>query len=355
MGGAIQRAPLNIATVVTTLAGAAPGSDGIGLAARFDDPLGIVSDGANLYVADTYSNTIRKIVIATNAVTTLAGAAYVSGSNDGAGGLARFARPSGITIAGNNLYVVDDYDHTIRKIVIATGEVTTIAGTANALESINNIGAAARFGDPTGISTDGSNLYVADVINNNIRNIVIATGEVTTLAGTVNVRGSADGTGAAAQFMLPQAVTNLGLQGQLPPPAHGDGTGTAAQFTEPFGTTTDGTNLYVVDDDIIRKVVIATGAVTTLAGVAESEGTTDGIGDAARFDNPQGVTNDGIHLYVTDGNTHLIRKIVIATGEVTTLAGAPGENSGVDGIGVAARFDFPQGYYHRWHKSLCGG
>ena len=65
--------------------------------------------------------------------------------------------------------------------------------------------------------------------------------------------------------------------------------------------TTDGTNLYVADSDNhkIRKIVIATGAVTTLAG-SSSYGSTDGTGTSAKFKNLRGITTDGTNLYVTD-------------------------------------------------------
>ncbi|MBI5236082.1 MAG: hypothetical protein HY886_07530, partial [Deltaproteobacteria bacterium] len=77
---------------------------------------GITTDGTNLYVADTYNHTIRKIVISTGVVTTLAGTALSTGSTDGTGSVARFYNPFGITTDGTNLYVADTSNHTIRKI-----------------------------------------------------------------------------------------------------------------------------------------------------------------------------------------------------------------------------------------------
>ena len=100
-----------------------------------------------------------------------------------------------------------------------------------------------------------------------------------------------------------------------------DGTGTAARFYSPIGITTDGENLYVADtgNNRIRKIVIDNGTVTTLAG--SSQGYTDNaIGTSASFNGPRGITTDGENLYVVDYGNHLIRKIVISTGAVTTLA-----------------------------------
>ena len=102
--------------------------------------------------------------------------------------------------------------------------VTTVAGTGSS-GSVNGTGTSASFGNPKGITTDGTNLYVADYSNHLIRKIVTSTGVVTTVAGTGS-SGSANGTGTSASFYYPQ------------------------------GVTTDGTNLYVADynNHLIRKI-----------------------------------------------------------------------------------------------------
>jgi len=88
-----------------------------------------------------------------------------------------------------------------------------------------------------------------------------------------------------------------------------DATGTSASFSYPTGITTDGTNLYVSDqsNQWIRKIVISTGVVTTLAG--SSQGSTDATGTSASFKYPIGITTDGTNLYVADQSNHRIRKI----------------------------------------------
>ena len=313
MGGAIQGTPLNIATVVTTLAstaGVTGSANGTGVGASFHYPRGITTDGSTLYIADYFNHTIRKIVIATGEVTTLAGTAGLQSSTDGTGVAARFNYPKGITTDGTNLYIADSSNKTIRKIAIESGSVTTLAGTAGVGGNIDGPGATARFWTPTGITSDGTNLYVTDKFWNSIRKIVIATGVVTTLAGS-------------------------GEQG-----GYVDGIGVAARFYHPSGVTTDGINLYVTDTDAhtIRKIVIATGVVTTYAGMAGIGGNIDGIGASARFNWPEGITTDGTNLYVADTNNRTIRKIVIATGSVTTLVGTAGIEGSTDGVGAAALF-----------------
>ncbi|MCM2357033.1 MAG: hypothetical protein NDI77_02710 [Geobacteraceae bacterium] len=296
MGGAIQGKTLSLAGAVTTLAGAAGNNgsaDGAGALASFNELGGFTTDGQNLFIADSLDNTIRKVAISTGEVTTLAGVAGAIGSADGIGAAARFSHPSGITTDGTNLFVTDSYNRTVRKIEIATGAVTTLAGTAGNSGSADGAGAAASFSLLHGITTDGTNLYVTDGGNATIRKIVISTGAVTTFAGTAGITGSADGTGSAASFY------------------------------GPVGITTDGTNLYVTEpsNKTIRKIVISTGAVTTLAGTAGTSGSVDGIGSAARFDFPGSITTDGTNLYLADypGTDKKIRKIVISTGAVTSL------------------------------------
>lgn len=358
MGGAIQKNSLNLAALVTTFAGKLSGFDGVDYTARFDAPGGVVRVGANLYVADTGNDTIRKIAIATGEVTTFAGKAKFFGAADGDRLAARFNMPSGITTDGANLYIVDNANHTIRKIVIETGVVTTLAGTVNAIGSADGTGANASFSYPKDITTDGTNLYVTDSYNDTIRKIVIATGEVTTIAGKAGVSGFADGVGTSATFHNPRGITTDAVNLYVADTTEGsirkiviatgvvttlslkEPGGGAALFHWPQGMSTDGINLYLADSDShsIRKIVLATGAVTTLAGTSAMSGHADGIGSAAQFSRPEGVTTDGDNLYVTDTGNYTVRKIVIATGQVKTLAGTA---RGADGVGAAASFYDP--------------
>jgi hypothetical protein len=167
---------------------------------------------------------------------------------------------------------------------MATGVVTTLAGTAGSTGAADGTGAAARFNRPTGIEFDGSsNLYLGEVGNHTIRKIVIATGVVTTFAGTVGVSGTADGTGTAASFNRPEDIA--------------------------FDTSG---NMYVADslNNTIRKIVIATGVVTTFVGRAATGGTANGTGTAARFSSPRGLAiNSAGYLFVTDFSNNTIRQV----------------------------------------------
>jgi sugar lactone lactonase YvrE len=284
------------------------------LAGGLNSPEGMVTDGTNLYVADSSDHAIYHVAIATGVVTPFAGTVGSSGSLDGTGTAAQFNGPRGIATDGTNLYVTDYSNSTIRKIVLSTAAVTTIAGSVGSPGSADGTGSVAHFNQPYGIVSAGGNLYVAERANNTIRRIVIATGVVTTLAGTAGSSGTADGTGSAARF------------------------------NQPEGVATDGTSLYVADlqNHTIRRIVIATAAVTTLAGTPGAPGSTDGVGSAAQFNQPRGVTTDGTYLDVADTTNNMIRRILISTRAVATLAGSLGGGA-ADGIGSSALFSQPRG------------
>ena len=194
---------------VTTVAGAAGqrgSADGRGAAARFNYPYDIAVDGAGtVYVADTSNHLIRRISV-TGDVTTVAGAAGQAGSADGRGAAARFNEPTCIAVDGaGNVYVADTRNHLIRHISVA-GDVTTVVGAAKKEGSADGRGAAARFYSPCGIAVDGAgNVFVADTGRYLICRIS-ATGDVTTVAGTARDCGNADGRGAAARFNEPAGI-----------------------------------------------------------------------------------------------------------------------------------------------------
>jgi hypothetical protein len=296
-------------------------ADGTGSAARFNSPQRNWSDGTNLYIADSGNQTIRKVVIATGATTTVAGLPGFAGAVDGVGTAARFNSPSGIWGDGTNLYVSDLNNHAIRKIVLATGAVTTFSGILGSSGITNS---PARFTSPGGLCSDGTNLFVADSGNNVIRKIVISSFAVSVFAGS----GS-------------------GLPGSL------DGTGAAARFNNPQGIFCDGTNLWVADtgNNQIRKVVVSSAQVTTVAGNSTQSGSADGTGGTsgtARFFNPTALWGDGTNLYVADNINDTVRKVAVSNGQTTTLSGlalSAGSTDGTGAPGGTARFDHPSGVW----------
>src|ERR1035437_403540 len=300
---------------------------------------------------------------------TLAGYAG-QGSADGLSSNARFSNPSGIAADSvGNVYVADTANHTIRQITPG-GAVSTLAGLAGVSGSADGTGSAALFNQPQGVAGDGAgNVYVADTGNHTIRQIAPG-GVVSTLAGLAGISGSANGTGGSARFYQPEGVavdsggnvyvadtwnhtiraitpggvvsTLAGLAGTN---GTTDGTGGAARFYQPQGVAVDGAGtLYVADmgNQTIRKIM-AGGAVSTLAGLAGSYGSADGTGASARFYGPASVAVDGLgDVYVADYFNQTLRKVT-AAGVVTTLAGSPGNFGSADGANSTVRFWNPAG------------
>lgn len=284
--------------------------DGPAATASFRWPAGMAADiSGNLYVVEHLNHKIRKI--APNGVVTTVAGTGSPGDGNGVGVQASFRFPLGVAVdAAGTLYVADTDNHMIRRIG-TDGQVSTVAGTGASGSTDGNAGVA-TFNLPSSVAVDAAgNIYVADMLNNKIRRIS-PFGDVTTFAGS-GTGGIANGVGTAAQFQFPQGVAI-------------DGSG----------------NLYVADTDnhMIRKITPA-GLVSTLAGNG-SPGSTDGTGDAARFNYPHNLAVDAFgNVYVADRFNWKVRKVTPA-GVVTTLSGN-GSVGAVDGIAAIASFNEPQG------------
>src|SRR5262249_46781844 len=104
----------------------------------------------------------------------------------------------------------------------------------------------------------------------------------------------------------------------------------SGRFSDPFQMWVRDGYAYITDltDSVIKRMLLSTGAVTTIAGSPGDFGSTDGSSSGARFGEPAGIWSDGTNVYVTDAYFDTVRKISIATGQVTTLAGSPDNPSG---------------------------
>ena len=351
-------------TVLAGIPGVSGHADtGPGTTATFWYPEGICYNPADndLYVSDTWNNTIRQVTTA-GVVTTIVGTAGAggSGSSDGGVGVAKFNGPMGLccTATGSVLYVCDTGNDTIRLVSIGARNVVTIAGTATLAGSTNASGGAARFWSPEAICIGAwsQDLYVSDTSNHTIRQIVPSGGfPVTTFAGSAGSSGSADG-GALARFRYPggicsdtdgnlyvsdtynhtiRKVTTSGvvstIAGSAGASGSANGSGTAARFNKPMGLCYFN-QLFVADsfNDDIRQVSVA-GTALTYAGAPAS------------FDKPKAACIDPAgNVYVADSNSNTIRKVT-PNGVTTILAGSAGSEGHADGVGSAASFNYPEG------------
>ncbi|CAN5373978.1 hypothetical protein BH09MYX1_BH09MYX1_03600 [soil metagenome] len=382
----VRRVDLDLAGTnfaVTTYAGAGtPGNaDGpVGLA-KFSAPVDVVYAGGTVFVADWNNNLLR----ATDGVstTTVAGTGEYA-SNDGIGIAAGLSRPTGLTTDGKTVWIADQYNSAIRAIDIATKKVTTIAGKASAFGTKSGALSDATFASPIALAVDEKDeIYVLEQFGSAVRTISLEGKTITSIAGKPGVPGSADGVADAAQFNFAAgfaldgnghvlvadtysyAIRELSLTGThavttpygtLTESGRKDGIGSAARFAEPDAVVIASGKIYVADaaNNAIRQIDPVTHAVSTAFGAVDgSNGSVDAVSTSARFDHPESLATDGQgHLFVADAGNHTVRFIDVASGKVSTLAGAGGVAGAVDGLGAQARFDHPGGLFWDGEGSL---
>ncbi len=341
--------------IVSTLAGKAGVSgsaDGNSADARFKEPGGLAVDtSGNLFVADSGNCTVRKIS-PNGHVSTFAGAAGVSGSTDGSGGVARFTYPSSAAVDINGyVFVSDASAHTLREID-PSGRVVTLAGSAGVYGSADGSGSDARFYAPVALTVDGNgNTFVADTLNHTVRKVTAAR-VVSTVAGTAPHAGAADGIGDTALFNYPTQMT-VDTQGNV---YVADGFNSRISKISPSGqvisfysgifgrSQLEGVaidsagNIFATDNWTHVVVKIAPdGSSQIFAGQLTVSGNKDGVGSAALLASPSGLTIDTAdNLFVFSGDG-TIRKITPG-GTVTTVAGSAGQCGSADGPALQARF-----------------
>ncbi|MEI2811646.1 MAG: PKD domain-containing protein [Nocardioides sp.] len=265
-------------------------------------------DGS-LFVADTFNNRIRKIA-KDGTITTIVGTGERGFSGDDGPALdATIAWPHDLTIAADGtLYFADSNNNRIRA-VDTDGIIRTIAGTGGAGAVEDGVPALeARIPNPKSVLAAGNFLYVSS-LDDRVRKIDLTSGVITTVAGNGTEGFAGDGGPAVeAQLSGPQRIAR----------------------------TADGT-LYIADtgNHAVRRVDAETGLISTVAGTLGTPGRgADGKALDSALDSPRGLAVVGNELYLADSENHRVRRVDLADGTVTTLAG--GETTGYSGDGGSA-------------------
>jgi len=356
----------------------------LALASAFSaGPSALWSDGRIVYIGVTGG--IQQFDPVTREVRTIMGGLMSTGFQDGPPGVARMGIPKGIWSDAQHIYFVDD---SLRRFNLATQEVTTFAG--RALRLSQGLIPSEMFGVNSITGGDGF-LYATSGYA--VYKISLTTREITHIAGAFNESGTKDGIGNAARFLNPRSIFNLGRYlfvvdtiglrrvdvetgavttfAGLPEFIRGVwANGTHLYFTAlVFNSTSpglyridlstrevipfvsglpeagalwgDGANLYVTGSNrTIRKVNLATREVSVLAGdpTITPGAIHDGTGTDAHFASPNSIWGDGRLLYVTDRST--VRTVHPATGETHTIAGDAGTYGTENGFGIGAHFTF---------------
>jgi sugar lactone lactonase YvrE len=224
--------------------------------------------------------------------------------------------------SSGDLFIADTLDNRVREVNHATGLISTVAGTGTAgFSGDNGLATAAQLNEPYAVALDSSgNLYIADYDNDRIRKVNLSTGVITTFAGTGTFGYSGD-----------------------------NGPATAAELDYPRGVAVDsGGDLFIADyyNYRVREVNHATGNITTVAGTGAYGFSGDnGPATVAMLNDPAGVAVDSAgNLYIADYANSRIRKVTASTGYITTVAGTGtfGYN-GDNGFATAAYLDDPTG------------
>ena len=332
--GALDRTPIHFALEADTAPRRA-----------LNYPGKVLAVDGRLWVADTGHNRVLEIDPVTGDVL----AAYGSGTRgaqDGPGAQASFDAPQGLAHSAGTLYVADTDNHLIRAIDLASGAVTTIAGTGE-LGYPAREGPALKVGlySPWAVLFDEGTLYVANAGSHQIISIDLGIAFVTPLVGNAR-ESTTNGPLASAELAQPSGLAlsdkgvlyfadsesssiraadlttetvHLVVGGDATLFEFGDedGQGNKARLQHPLGTALDGDTLYIADtyNSKIKRVDIATNTVTSWLGAAP--GWADGT--QPQFNEPGGLSfSDGL-LYIADTNNHAIRVVNVATGDTSTL------------------------------------
>jgi uncharacterized protein (TIGR03437 family) len=364
---------------VTAIAGGSVGFGGDGslaTSARLNGPSGIALDGlGNLFIADTYNNRVREVNLTTGIIKTVAGNGSLGfNGNNGQATSAQLAYPTSVAVdAAGNIFIAEYYD--IRKVLAASGLMTTLAGEGSAVTDGPALNAA--IGYPVGLTTDAAgNLYVADTTFSLVRTINPG-GTIHTIAGmalggqpTYGYTGDG-GPAVSAELFSPsgvardtngftyiadegnQRIRRIDQNGAISTIAGaghfaGDGAPAAAALMDlPEAAITDvNGNIYFSDTFNNRVRRIGTnGTITTVAGNGVCDYTGDhGPASAATLCRPQGLAIDSTgNIYVTDSFNSVVREIGL-NGFISTFVGTGDYgDTGNNGQALAAELEYPFG------------
>ena len=332
--------------VMSTFAGTGErghtGDGGPAAKATLSEPFHCDLDGrGHLYIAESANHCIRKVDLKTGRISTVAGTGKKGYSGDGGPATqATFNEPYAVAVTkDNDLFIVDRLNAVVRKVDGKTGVITTVAGNGKKdYAGDGGPGAKASMREPNDCCLDGKGgLLIADVGDWRIRRLDLATGIITTFAGT-----------GRAKIALKTTIDRA--------KCGDDGPADKAIVVGARAVCVDGKgNTYICEREgsAVRKID-ASGVVTTIAGTSE-RGYKGDNGDAklAVFDGPKGIRCDAAgNIYVVDCENHAIRKIDIKTNLVTTIAGGRKGKDGDNGPATQAGMDRPHGCVLDAHGNL---
>lgn len=301
----LQMTP-SAAKTVAGLGSANQGSSGDGgaaILAALSGPTGIVGDSfGNVYFSDTANNRVRMIDPFGNITTVAGGGAVAGGAADGGPATAaKLVQPTYLSVdLAGNLFISETGSHVVRRVAMSTNRIiTTVAGNYTAGFIDNTLATSAELNAPTGIAVDiFENLYIADNGNHRLREVSVADGTISTIAGS-------------------------GTVGQ----DSGNVNALSAKFSSSMGGVAAyrGAHIYVADtgNHMVRGMFTLSAVLDVVAGTGVSGNSGDGgSAQSATLMSPVDIATDPVgDLYIADSAAGVVRKVESFSGLIETVAG----------------------------------
>lgn len=317
------------AQTITTVAGtgtaSSTGDGAAAVSATLNLPFRVATDAAgNLFIAERAGHRIRRVDAATGDITTVAGTGTAGFSGDGAAAnAAQLDSPSDVVVdpATGDLIIADTGNHRIRRVDVASGNISTVAGDGTPGNGGDTgPGPAAQLNGPSGVVVlANGDVLITDENNNRVRCLLAVSGDLVAFAGA--------------------AAGVAGFSGD-------GGPGLLAQMRQPRGITRDAAgNIFIADAGNHRVRRMSAGTITTVAGNGTAGFSGDGAAaTAAQLNFPHGLAlhPDG-SLLIADSTNNRIRLVVLG-GNISTFAGTGAVGPGGDGgAATAAQLSIPLG------------
>jgi DNA-binding beta-propeller fold protein YncE len=304
--------------------------------AKLNNPFGVlIGPDGSLYWADFAGHRVLKLDFQSQRVSVIAGTGEKGHSGDGGPAtLATLNTPHEVRFdRTGNMFVAERDAHVVRHVDMKTRTISTVAGTGSrGFSGDGGPATLAMLNQPHSIALDSrDNLYICDILNNRVRLRDPTTGTISTFAGTGEVKDTPDEAALAGTPLWAPRSIDIAPDGQM------------------YLVLREGNKVYAIDPRArMLKRVAGTGKVGYAGDGASAL-------DAA-FKGPKGISYHSLkrELYIADTENHVIRKVSLATGIISTVAGTGSRGDGPDGDPLKCALNRPHGVFAHGRSLYIG-